>query len=252
MNDILRLQKALLREGLNPGPLDGKRGPRTQAALDAWLTIVKGLPWGPDVSRWNPLRNWQAVKEGGASFAYCKATHGRSKDPAFIKNWVEIREAGLYRGAYHWLSPEINLELQADAVFSAVGVLQPGDLPVAIDCERDGLGVDGLPGTADDVRATDDMFHRFARLVEERTGRAPMGYSYSYYLTDRRVASHGLPLWIADYRSGPPTLPDDWPGYAFHQFIGDAGRCPGVQGPCDLSRFNGGLEGLQRMAGLWA
>lgn len=249
MNDVLRLQKALNRAGFGPLVEDGKRGPKTQAALEAYQKIRLTYPTGPDVSKWQTKVSWPAVKQGGASFAYCKATQGTGRDGLFSSHWQGIKDAGLLRGAYHWLSPQVSLVAQADAIFKAVGKLQPGDLPVALDIERDGVGADGVAGTSDDVKATDQMAEELAKLVEERTGRRPLVYSYSYYLNDRNIEVPTCPLWIADYRSGPPTLPPGWGLYAFHQYAGDSGRHPGVDGPCDLNQFRGDLGQLREMAG---
>lgn len=246
--DTLRLQRALLAEGFDPGPLDGIPGPRTQAALSAWNQRKLSYPTGIDVSKWQPTVNWFTVYAAGASFAYCKATQGTFKDPLFTSHWKGIKAAGLLRGAYHWFLPGLSLVAQADAVFAAVGVLGEGDLPVAIDIERDGKGPDGVQDTPDDIRATDLHAEELANLIRERTQKKPLVYSYSYYLDDRNIEVAKCPLWIADYRSGPPTLPPGWSTWSFHQYAGDSGRHPGVSGPCDLNRFRGTLPELHALA----
>jgi lysozyme len=250
MNDVLRLQKALNHAGFGPLAEDGKRGPRTQAALEAYQQTRLTYPTGPDVSKWQNKISWPAVKQSGASFAYCKATQGTGRDSLFTEHWNGMKAAGLMRGAYHWFSPQVSLVAQADAVFKAVGKLQPGDLPVALDIERDAVGPDGVIGTSDDIKATDQMAEQLAILIEGRTGRKPLVYSYSYYLADRNIQVGTCPLWIADYRSGPPTLPSGWGTYLFHQYAGDNGRHPGVEGPCDLNRFRGDAAQLRALAGL--
>ena len=248
--DVLRLQKALLREGYDPGPLDGQRGAKTQAALEAWQQARLTWPTGVDVSKWQPQVDWAAVKGAGASFAICKGTQGGGRDSLFATHWPAIKAAGLIRCTYHWFSPATPLLTQADTIYKAVGKLQPGDLPVALDIERDSAGADGQEGTADDIKATDQMAEELAKLVLDRTGKVPLIYSYSYYLAARNIEVPNCPLWIADYRSGPPTLPPGWTQYAIHQYAGDSGRHPGVTGPCDLNRFRGSLGDLRAMAGL--
>jgi len=166
------------------------------------------------------------------------------------KHWPAISAAGLLRGAYHWFSPAVSLVAQADNLFRAVGKLGPGDLPVALDIERDSVGPDGIAGTKDDIKATDQMAEELSLLIEERTGKKPLCYSYGPYLDTRNIEVPSCPLWIADYRSGPPTVPPGWSSYAFHQYAGDNGRHPGVEGPCDLNRFRGSLSDLRRLAGL--
>jgi lysozyme len=249
MNDIRRLQHALNKAGFGPIDEDGKRGPKTQAALELYQRVRKPYPTGPDVSRWNAKVKWIEVKAGGASFAFCKGTHGTGKDPLFSTNWPAMKAVGLIRGCYHWFSPGVSLVAQADNIYKTVGKLGAGDLPVALDIERDGVGPDGKAGTSDDIKATDQMAEQLAKLIEERTGKKPLIYSYSYYLDERNVEVPSCPLWIADYRSGPPTLPPGWNDYLFHQREGDDGRHPGVEGPCDLNYFKGDLEALRKVAG---
>ncbi|MCC3508056.1 MAG: peptidoglycan-binding protein [Microcoleus sp. PH2017_17_BER_D_A] len=52
-SDVVKLQKRLLELGLNPGPADGKFGPKTEASLKQFQTNQKFLanascfvPWG--------------------------------------------------------------------------------------------------------------------------------------------------------------------------------------------------------------
>ena len=85
--------------------------------------------------------------------------------------------------------------------------------------------------------------------MAEFTGKKPLIYSYCYCLDDRDIEAPAYGLAIADYRSGPPTLPPGWSNYLFHQYAGDKGRQEGVNGPCDLDRFNGTYEDLVILAG---
>lgn len=43
------------------------------------------------------------------------------------------------------------------------------------------------------------------------------------------------PLWVADYRSGPPALPDIWKSAVMHQFRYKAGYLPGYTKDLDIS-----------------
>lgn len=251
--DQLRLQKALKADGFDPGTVDGVWGPKSQAALDAWREAARHLPKGIDVSRWQGHDiKWAEVASGpaGVAYAYVKATDGAGSDPLFKENWAEIKAAGLLRGAYHFFRPGRSLQSQADRVFAAVGKLQPGDLPVAIDVERDDAGPDGIDGTSDDLRSTDAQIEAFAVLVEQKTGRKPLVYSYGPFLDGHNIEVPSLGLWIADYRMGPPTVPPGWKGYLFHQYAGDSGTQPGIKGAVDLNRFRGEISALRSLAGL--
>ncbi len=249
--DTLRIQKALKAAGFNPGALDGKPGPNTSAALLSYQRAALASPQGIDVSKWNATVDWEKVrKEGGEAFAYCKASEGLWTDAKFAQNWHGMKAAGLYRGAYCFFRPSIDLKAQADHLHKLIGACDEGDLPVWIDVERDDKGRDQVLGTADDIRATDAAIETFADLIEERHLMRPVVYSYGPFLDSHDIEVPSCSLAIADYRSGPPTLPPGWDRFLFHQWIGDKGTEPGVDGPCDQVRFNGTFEELATLAGL--
>ena len=59
---------------------------------------------GIDVSRHQGTIDWQAVARAGTRFAFIKATDGGDHlDPRFHENWRKAREAGIPRGAYHFV-----------------------------------------------------------------------------------------------------------------------------------------------------
>jgi lysozyme len=249
--DTLRIQKALKAAGFDPGGLDGKPGPNTSAALLKYQKAAAASPQGIDVSKWQSNIDWHKVREEGKeAFAYCKASEGLWTDAKFSQNWHGIKAASLLRGAYCFFRPSLSLTAQADHLFKLIGVAEQGDLPVWIDVERDDKGADKILGTKDDIKATDAQIEAFADLLEERIGMRPAVYSYGYYLDDRDIEVPSCGLAIADYRSGPPTLPPGWNKFMFHQYLGDKGTEPGVDGPCDQVRFNGSYEELAALAGL--
>lgn len=62
--------------------------------------MIKGI----DVSKWNNVYNFAAVKKSGYSFVIIRAggnNGGFYKDPKFEKYYKEAKEAGLYVGAYY-------------------------------------------------------------------------------------------------------------------------------------------------------
>lgn len=59
---------------------------------------------GIDVSRWNGVIDFKAVKASGISFVIMRAggsNGGFYKDPMFEKNYVAAKGAGLNVGAYY-------------------------------------------------------------------------------------------------------------------------------------------------------
>src|SRR5688572_19092347 len=59
---------------------------------------------GIDVSYWQGDIDWNTVRGAGIRFAYIKATEGGDHvDPKFLDNWYAAKQAGLARGAYHFI-----------------------------------------------------------------------------------------------------------------------------------------------------
>src|SRR5262245_10163417 len=80
------------------GPLSDKKPNKGGAA--AHVMPVQGI----DVSYWQGNIDWQKVSDAGIHFAYIKATEGGDRvDPRFLHNWNAAKEAGVPRGAYHFM-----------------------------------------------------------------------------------------------------------------------------------------------------
>src|SRR5829696_7248332 len=59
---------------------------------------------GIDVSRWQGKIDWASVRAAGTQFAFIKATEGGDHlDPRFRENWDGAAQAGVPRGAYHFM-----------------------------------------------------------------------------------------------------------------------------------------------------
>ena len=90
---------------------------------------------GIDVSHFQGDVDWGAVAAAGVRFAFIKATEGLDDvDPCFAQNWQGSRAAGLLRGAYHFLHPNLDARQQA-AHFLSVVTLDDDALPPALDVE---------------------------------------------------------------------------------------------------------------------
>ncbi|PHI21555.1 lysozyme [Lewinellaceae bacterium SD302] len=185
---------------------------------------------GLDVSRYQAIVDWRAVKLSGVDFVFAKATEGGDhRDPLFGENWQELREQRIRRGAYHFFRPGISAELQAMNFIAQVGDLLPGDLPPVLDVEDRG----GL--------THDEFNHRLQSwldLVEARYRIKPIIYSgqvfYNRHLAGRYT---DYPVWIARYKDELPALADGR-NFQFWQY-GDTGKVPGITGPVDLNIFTG-------------
>ncbi len=90
---------------------------------------------GIDVSKYQGDIDWSAVRQSGVKFAWIKATEGGDYlDEKFSRNWELAKEAGVPRGAYHfmyWCRPA---EQQAQWFVEHVPK-DPDALPPVLDVE---------------------------------------------------------------------------------------------------------------------
>jgi GH25 family lysozyme M1 (1,4-beta-N-acetylmuramidase) len=191
--------------------------------------------------------DWAAVKSGGQSFAFVKATEGGTyTNPYFDADWAAVHDAGLYRGAYHFARPSAALgdaTAEAERFLAAIGTInQPGDLPPVLDLEDSG-GLSPAELTA--------WTRTFLTTVEAATGRTPIIYTYSGFWATAMGGSTGFtryPLWIAGYGLTAPSI-GGWTGWTFWQFT-STGTVSGIPttGNTDVDRFNGTDTDLARLA----
>lgn len=202
------------------------------------VELIKRNPertYGFDISHHQGIVDWTKARASGARFVFMKASEGRTfKDDCFARNWRALADSGIQRGAYHYFTPSVDGELQAEHFLRQVeraGGLQDDDLPPVVDLENaEAFGKVGPKKALARVQA-------FCRVVEARTGRAPMIYTGRNFWrramrNTRRLASH--PLWVVDIGGLPePRRPSPWRSWDFWQFT-FKGLVPGISGPVDL------------------
>ena len=201
---------------------------------------------GIDVSRYqhNPSVNWTKVKADNVSFTFIKATEGSGYvNSYFASDWKNAKQAGIYRGAYHFARPSVgSAQRQAQYFVSHAGTFQAvGDLPPVLDLESSGgLGVAKLRTWT----AT------WLQTVKTLTGRTPIIYTGPYFWESamgNSTAFHAYPLWIAHYTSTQPRVPGGWPRWTFWQ-KSSTGRVSGITGAVDIDRFYGTRAQLAALA----
>ena len=211
---------------------------------------------GIDISKWDG--NWDAnkAKAQGVTFVYVKATQATYADPQFILNWQKAKDAGLLRGAYHFLDYTKPGKDQANA-FADLIKNDPGELPPTIDYEQ--RRSDNNPSAAIGF-LRDCLNQMMARteLFAESTVKKPMLYtSPSFWAEygDMTKADYWVqfPLWLAHWTTSmTPRLPAPWPMWKFWQFTAKGpGQVYGSE--CltlDMNRFNGTLSELMELAGV--
>jgi len=196
------------------------------------------LPLGVDVSSWQGHIDWQRAAADGVQFALIKATEGEGYvNPYLATDWINAKEAGILRGAYHYARPDQGPpERQADHLLDAVrqaSGLRSGDL-LALDIET------GTGGLADWTLA-------FVERIEGQVGFKPLVYTSPSFAREHgfrtrpELGQYGL--WLADWQDSIPPAVEPWELVAIWQQT-DSGRVDGINGPVDLDRFNGPIERL--------
>jgi lysozyme len=201
--------------------------------------VSNGNAQGIDVSHYQGTVDWQQVQAAGLGFAFAKATEGTTwTDPEFAANWAGMQAAGLLRGAYHFYEPNDDAAQQATFFLQNVQ-LESGDLPPMLDVETAAAaGTDLWQGV-----------QTWLEQVAAATGTTPFLYM-SPDFADENAAPSSLaayPLWVADYDTNGPSLPQGWTTWLLWQFSED-GTVAGVDGAVDLDQVNGALTALQALA----
>jgi lysozyme len=211
---------------------------------------------GIDISKWDG--NWDAAKakQAGATFVFIKASQATFTDPQFIVNWQKAKDAGLLRGAYHYLDytkPGID---QAN-YFADLLKNDPGELPPVIDYEL--RRTDNNPSAAlGFLRDCLDQLTKRSELFEDANIKRPMiytgpGFWVEYGDQTKRDYWIQFPLWNAHWiTSNTPTIPPPWTMWQFWQFTSKGpGEAFGSESlSMDMNRFNGTLNELMEFSGI--
>jgi lysozyme len=196
---------------------------------------------GIDVSNHQGSINWPlvgAMQDDGISldFVIIKATEGVSHtDRKFERNWRGAKEAGMARGAYHFLTPSISGKEQARHFISQVK-LRPGDLPPVLDVET--IGFVSKERLKSRVR-------EFLETVEKHYKIKPIIYSNAkFYDHILGPEFNNYPLWVAHYfRLNSPRIGRNW---TFWQHS-ERGRVNGIRGAVDFNVFEGDSLALRKL-----
>jgi len=198
---------------------------------------------GFDVSRYEVVNDWEAVKAAGYVFGSTRATVGDYyTDPTFVNYWQGMKSAGILRMAYHVLTPD-RPQSQISRFIDLVRT-DWGELPPVLDLELD--------REVDRKVITDKTIYCLQEL-EKACGRKPIIYTTQSFVNSHLLPAAqlgGYPLWVANYTTKPaPALPKAWTTWVFWQYT-EAGKIPGINGATDLNWFNGDLDALYVMAGI--
>lgn len=204
-----------------------------------WIdaTAEADLVLGIDCSRWQddnstPQRmDFDKAYAAGARFVFIKASQACWLDEDFIWNWVAAKDAGLYRGAYHYLDNSATGEKQGE-FFCGLIEKDPGELPPVLDYEYR----TAPPGLA--------SANQWLNEVYWTLDISPILYTSPYYWKEYGGAQVGwtqYPLWIANYEVSSPTVPAPWTDWTFWQWTdkGDGIRYGAESHGLDMNWYNG-------------
>lgn len=198
---------------------------------------------GIDVSKYQGDIDWHALKRSGVKFAWIKATEGGDHlDEKFMENWALARQAGIPRGAYHfvwWCRPhheEIdwfkrNVPVEDDAL---PPVLDVEATPTSRTCKR--------------ILVRDEVLAEMREMLidmHRHYGKRPVIYTtvdfYQAILHPNEFTDY--PMWVRSTKYAP-HIP--YPGRRWHfwQYQSD-GRLPGVNAKIDRNVFHGSARQWQ-------
>jgi lysozyme len=212
-------------------PLPMPREPKSKVARAHTLPIH-----GIDVSRWQGKIDWASVRAAGTQFAFIKATEGGNHlDPRFLENWSGAAQAGVPRGAYHfmyWCRPA-----QEQAAWFRRNVPNdPNALPPVLDLEWNGHSRTcpmKLP-------REEALVHVKLMLkeMEAHTGKRPIIYTdITFHREVLEGELHDYAHWLRSVAAEPHER------YAGRQWTiwqyTTTGRVPGIEGNVDRNAFYG-------------
>jgi len=189
---------------------------------------------GIDVSSWQGVIDWDAVKAAGIQFAIIRAGYGDELDNQFARNIDECNRVGIPVGVY-WFSYALTAQEAAQEAQQAMAAVRPHklDLPVCYDLEYDTVRYARQCGVTIDKALATQMAVSFCDTVAAG-GAHPANYTnldYSRRMFDMDALS-GFDLWYAWYNDTCNI--DD---VAIWQYT-SSGSVPGIAGNVDLDYCN--------------
>jgi lysozyme len=168
------------------------------------------------------------VKNIQLGFAFIKATEGiGNTDPQFRRNWKRSKDAGIFRGAYHFFIASKDGRMQAENFIRKVE-LEPGDLPPVLDIEQmNGTSPAQLRKEAKRWLETAEAYYLVKPIIYTNVDfyKRVLGNEFDSY-----------PLWVAHYYQ--PDQPRIGRGWVFWQHS-DEGRVNGIIPKTDFNVYNG-------------
>lgn len=196
---------------------------------------------GIDLSRWNDVRDFDAVKKDGVDFALLRAGYGFTKDGKF-DNFVAgckkagIRIPGIYLFSYALTVADAQKEAALAARYASEAGLEK-DTVIFFDYEYDSVRYATVCGLKPDKNTCMLLTSAFCEAVEKMGYKAGIYYNvdfqqnwYEESLLNKYVR------WIADWRIGY-VHPEAW----LHQYS-NVEKVDGIVGDVDMNVMQLGVE----------
>lgn len=195
-----------------------------------------------DLSHWESVTDWDAVKAMELDGVYLKATQRHNyTDDKFNEFRKGFKVIGVPWGGYHFYDPRYTGLVQSKHFTDVLGG-DWGDLPPCLDfepkyiCEPDPTRLGCL-----------SAIKLFLNDVEIKTGTKPIIYTNPDHIHFLKPVPDWLltyRLWIADYTSFAFPEIEPWKSWVMWQFT-DAGHIDGIDGAVDMNHvsddFIGGI-----------
>jgi len=220
--------RGVLEQHRSPIPGDNDPHPAVDRAR---AMPVHGL----DVARYQGRIDFSAAKGGGTNFVFIKSTEGKDYiDPNFYDNWNRAREAGVPRGAYHFMTWCSLASEQANWFIRMV----PNDrdaLPPVLDLEwNNHSSCKNNHSRADILEKVRVML----AAMEQHTGKVPIIYTDMTFHRDILEGEHfDNPFWLRSVAAEPHHRYSGR-NWLFWQWT-QTGTMKGVSGEVDRNAFYG-------------
>lgn len=204
---------------------------------------------GTDISLWNDNNStsqtvdFKKMYDAGARFTFIKASQATFTDQDFVVNWKNAKEAGMLRGAYHFLTWNVDASKQA-AYFVDLLNSDKGELPPVVDFEW----WSQTPSNALSILKT--FVEKVKQYYPKQIIYTAPGFWNQYGSSDNYWSQYDL--WVAHWRVTIPLVPKPWNTYTFWQYTdkGDGAKYGAESPNVDINYFNGTLDDLYVYAGL--
>jgi GH25 family lysozyme M1 (1,4-beta-N-acetylmuramidase) len=217
---------------------------------------VAGKFWGPDVSKWRPIKDWGALVASGAQFLGAKACEGvLTTDPTFksVRDGFRAHpefKLGVYYSFIHF---EKSPESLAELLIKLVGTLDPRER-LCVDFESKSYdGIEPFTVKRHGLEYLDRFFDTLERSGVLNGSRPFMYTSFRHWLAMGDPSwerAETMDLWVPRYHSPNPLPPDrlpvPWSDWTIFQWTDGGGPgstglyhdVPGI-GCCDVNFVKG-------------